>query len=166
MIAQAAAGYAASLLPNGTWADVDYKDKTRGAWKTEVHMKRVEAMAQALPFVAGPWGACTHRPSAGIPATCADICRIYTGIPIPYIQTTHWALSPPDRPRTTQAGAGRTALLHATASALGNWLAFDYRNPNWWCQVIGTPVALITVLLNIDAANATGWESRGSRPLL
>jgi chondroitin AC lyase len=102
--AAAAAQYAASLLPNGTWGDIDYADKTRGAWKTGAHMERVVALAQALPFA-----------------------------------------SP----------ANRSGLLHATVSSLGNWLQYDYQNPNWWYGVIGIPVDLITVLLNIDAANAT-----------
>lgn len=108
----AAAQYAASLLTNGTWSDVDYTDQTRGAWKTEAHMVRVVAMAQALPFV---------------------------------------------------AATKRTALLGATVSALGNWLAKDYRNPNWWFATIGIPVDLITVLLNIDAANATHSLSQAQR---
>lgn len=46
--AAAAAQFAASLLPNGTWPDIDYADKTRGAWKTDAHLSRVESMAQAL----------------------------------------------------------------------------------------------------------------------
>ena len=108
----AAAQYAAELLPNGTWSDIDYTDKTRGAWKTEAHMSRVVALAQALPYA-----------------------------------------SP----------ANRSMLLHATVSSLGNWLANDYRNPNWWYAVIGIPVDLITVLLNIDAANATNALSRMQR---
>jgi chondroitin AC lyase len=110
--AAAAAQYATSLLPNGTWGDIDYSDKTRGAWKTEVHMSRVVALAQALPFA---------------------------------------------------APANRSALLHATVSSLGNWLQYDYRNPNWWYGVIGIPVDLITVLLNIDAVNATNSLSRTQR---
>ena len=111
--AAAAAGYASTLLPNGTWADIDYTDKTRGAWKTAVHMKRVESMSQALPFAA--------------------------------------------------SGPSRSQLLDATVSSLENWLKFDYRNPNWWCAVIGIPVDLITVLLNIDAANATASLTQAQR---
>ena len=60
-------------------------------------------------------------------------------------------------------GPGRATLLHATASALGNWLKFDYQNPNWWDQVIGIPVDLITVLLNIDAANASDVLTQAQR---
>ena len=57
----------------------------------------------------------------------------------------------------------RSALLRATVSSLGNWLEHDYRNPNWWYAVIGIPVDLITVLLNIDAANATDALSHAQR---
>ena len=110
--AAAAVQYAATLLPNGTWGDIDYADQTRGAWKTEAHMERVVALAQALPFAAPP---------------------------------------------------RRSALLRATVSSLGNWLQHDYRNPNWWYAVIGIPVDLITVLLNIDAANATDALSHAQR---
>ena len=60
-------------------------------------------------------------------------------------------------------GPGRAKLLRATASALGNWLKFDYQNPNWWDQVIGIPVDLITVLLNIDAANASDVLTQAQR---
>lgn len=110
--AAAAAQYAASLLPNGTWSDIDYTDKTRGAWKTETHMSRVVTLAQALPFA---------------------------------------------------APENRSILLHATISSLGNWLQHDYRNPNWWYAVIGIPVDLIAILLNIDAANATNALSHAQR---
>jgi hypothetical protein len=39
--AAAAAEYASTIRPDGSWSDIDYKDKTRGGWKTEVHMARV-----------------------------------------------------------------------------------------------------------------------------
>jgi hypothetical protein len=109
----AAAGFASTLLPNGTWGDIDYSDKTRGGWKTGAHMTRVESMAQALPFAT--------------------------------------------------PGPSQTQLLAATVSSLGNWLSQDYRNPNWWYAVIGIPVQLITVMLNIDAANATAALTQPQR---
>jgi hypothetical protein len=44
--------YASSLLPNNTWADVDYNDyNDRSIWKTVVHLQRVNVMAQAVADV-------------------------------------------------------------------------------------------------------------------
>lgn len=46
-VAQALAS-AATLQPDGHWKDVDYKDKSRGAWKTELHIRRCENLALAM----------------------------------------------------------------------------------------------------------------------
>ena len=43
--------YAKSLRrPQCNWSDINYKDKSRGAWKTREHMVRAEYMANALPL--------------------------------------------------------------------------------------------------------------------
>jgi hypothetical protein len=46
--AAAAAEYASTIRPDGSWSDIDYKDKTRGGWKTEVHMSRVSWLEGSL----------------------------------------------------------------------------------------------------------------------
>ena len=38
---------AGELRPDGTWADIDYDDKTRSAWKTAEHLSRTLTMAQS-----------------------------------------------------------------------------------------------------------------------
>jgi len=37
--------YKSSLQPDGSWADIDYKDQSRGFWKTAEHLKRTLAIA-------------------------------------------------------------------------------------------------------------------------
>jgi chondroitin AC lyase len=54
-LAAQAAGYAAALLPNGTWADVDYHDaQDRAIWKTIVHLQRALAMLEATVWPPSP----------------------------------------------------------------------------------------------------------------
>lgn len=50
-----------------------------------------------------------------------------------------------------------------TSSGLGYWLVHDFTNPNWWDQVIGTPVKLITVMLMLDHTNNTAALTAGQR---
>ena len=40
--------YSASLLPNGTWSDIDYRSKSPGDWSPETHVVRIETMSIAL----------------------------------------------------------------------------------------------------------------------
>ena len=47
-VAKAAASLRRSLLPNGSWADVRYKDKTRGTWAATTHLTRLKSMAAAV----------------------------------------------------------------------------------------------------------------------
>lgn len=50
--------YADSLLPNGTWADIDYDDPTdRALWKTATHLSRTAFLATASAW---PYGNLTH----------------------------------------------------------------------------------------------------------
>ena len=39
--------WAKELRPDGSWADIDYADQSRGFWKTAAHIKRTRAMAAA-----------------------------------------------------------------------------------------------------------------------
>ncbi|MCK4625250.1 MAG: hypothetical protein KAV00_08065, partial [Phycisphaerae bacterium] len=38
---------AASLRPDGSWADIDYDDRGRTAWKTRLHLNRLGVMVRA-----------------------------------------------------------------------------------------------------------------------
>ncbi len=40
-------GFVASLQPDGSWPDIDYKDRTRSMWKTTFHLQRLQAMVRA-----------------------------------------------------------------------------------------------------------------------
>lgn len=46
--AKAAASLQASQLPDGSWVDVNYADKTRGTWAATVHLSRLKTMAGAV----------------------------------------------------------------------------------------------------------------------
>jgi chondroitin AC lyase len=46
--AKSAAALQSQLRPDGSWPDVNYKDKTRGTWAATTHLNRVEQMAVAV----------------------------------------------------------------------------------------------------------------------
>eukprot|EP01050_Picozoa_sp_SAG11_P033537 SAG11_NODE_11436_length_761_cov_0.808157_2_plen_173_part_00 len=46
--AKGAAALAASLRSDGSWADVNYNDQTRGTWAATTHLSRLKAMAVAV----------------------------------------------------------------------------------------------------------------------
>ncbi len=53
------------LKPDGTWADIDYANQTRGDWRPAAHIRRVLTMARAY--------ACAEHPLHGDPALRAAI---------------------------------------------------------------------------------------------
>jgi chondroitin AC lyase len=53
-IAKQATGYEESLSANGSWPDIDYKDETRGGWKTAEHLSRVKVMCIAFRSLKSP----------------------------------------------------------------------------------------------------------------
>ncbi len=48
--------WASELQGDGSWRDIDYKDETRGFWKTTEHLKRTLAMAEEATKPGGPGG--------------------------------------------------------------------------------------------------------------
>ena len=49
---------------------------------------------------------------------------------------------------------GDPELRAAVLSSLDHWLENDYRNPNWWWNVIGTPRTLLPVRQAVCAQRA------------
>jgi len=90
-----------SMKVDGSWASIDYKDKTRARWKTRRHLTNLQLMVK-----------CCFHPDSSL--------------------------------------RGDPKLKKASLKALNYWLAKDFKNPNWWWNMIGVPMNLQGPLLLLD----------------
>ncbi len=90
-----------TLSSQGSWPDIDYKNKRRSSWLTRRHLSQVSTLVKAY----------AQKDSA-----------LY----------------------------GDAKLKKAIDRSLDFWLRNDFRNPNWWHNVIGVPQTLAPILLLLD----------------
>ena len=106
----------ATLQPDGSWPDINYKDLSRTGFQNDEHLRHLVAMSQAYK-------------QAGSPLE------------------------------------GNKDLKKAIDLALNFWLRHDFICENWWNNQIGTPNALVAVLLIMDD-ELSAWQVEHLLPIV